>query len=424
MKILYQWAQRDPTDWQQIDSALWASLPIRAEPAPGQMGGQNNVLGWINDLIICGLHFNGSDHVAIEDVLVGLETAVKATAIWDDPDDYPPGERRARVWTILPLGPDPNLGGAINTRQSQVIYAEGQRFINLTANPPQNTTVLPWPDFVPPPAAVTRHQVWLTDAKYAQHTLATRSFRGDPLEWGWRDWADHLPDSEVNVLPGGRRMLKDQRSQGRYSPSEHTLTWFLRDTNLAQGWIAATHEDSLLGTAGGGQTESVTTDQNIVVGWGFATPSNEPNSDQWPTGTYRTQLDCTAASAGLIYQIDTSTTAVDFVAEWYRLQSDLSSVLQTRGEDQGGTFSGTGLKLATSGTEIWSAGNATDRFGFGVNADGDSHGDAITLRFSSDAWADGPWAEAITTGEIMAATAPPQVPQPRGRARMIPYQTV
>ena len=69
IRILYQWAQRDPTDWRQIDSAQWATLSRRVEPAPGQLGGQNNQLGWINDLSVQGLHFNGSDHVAVEDVI-------------------------------------------------------------------------------------------------------------------------------------------------------------------------------------------------------------------------------------------------------------------------------------------------------------------------------------------------------------------
>ena len=51
MKVLYQWAQRDPQQWQQVDSALIATLPSRAEPNPGQLGGQNNVLGWM--VVLC-----------------------------------------------------------------------------------------------------------------------------------------------------------------------------------------------------------------------------------------------------------------------------------------------------------------------------------------------------------------------------------
>jgi hypothetical protein len=388
VKLLYQWAQRDPTDWQQVDSGLWSTLATRAEPGSGQIGGGNNVLGWVNDLVCQGLHFNGSDHLAVEDVLVGLEAGVRITNWWDDPIDNPPPERRARVWTILPLAPDPNLGGAINTRQRQDVYCEGQRFLDLSASPPQNTTVLPWASFVPPAAAITRHQVWLTDAKYAEHTLATRSFRGDRLEWGWRHWSEGLADREITLLPDGRRELKSQREQGRYKPSEHTLTWFQRDTNLAQGWIAATHEDSLLGTAGAGGTESVTTNSGLVICWAWATPANEPNSADWPSGIYRIQFDCTAASTGLTY----APAPVAITFRFVRAASDLSSSINAINQTIS-NFSGTGLKLATQDVDP-NAGAADERLGCSASATGDSHGDAITMRFSADAFADGPWPSA------------------------------
>ena len=325
--------------------------------------------------MVQGVRFNGADHYAVERVTIGLEAGIKVTVWNDDPDDWPVGERHARVWTFLPLAADPNLGGAINTRQSQVLYAEGERFSRI---PPQNTTVLPWVDFIPPAAAITRHGVQLTNAKYAEHMAAQ-------AEWGWRHWTDHLPDSEVVTLPDGRRMLKDQRPQGRYSPSEHTLTWFQRDTDLAQGWSTATHENAFLGVAGAGETESVTTDAAGIRSWMFSTPANEPNSTDWPNGLYRIQLDCTAASTGLVYGLIAGVGTGAFA----RVSGDLASIINSWQQFQA-AFSGTGLKLASQ-TQNPDAGNADERFGVAVNATGDSHGDAITLRFSADAFADGPW---------------------------------
>ena len=389
MKLFYQWAQRDAQPLIQIDALDWANIASRAEPAPGQLGGTNNAIGWINDVIIQGLHFNGSDHVAIRPLVVGGEVGIQATNIWDDSIDYPPGERRARICTFLPLAPDPLLGGAINTRIAQVVYAEGARYNRLLLNPPAGVIVLPWAGFIYPSNNITRHQVLLSDERYAEHLVASRSFGNDPLTWGWRDWAEHLPDSEVNILPDGRRILKDQRPQGRYRPSEHTLTWYQRDTNLAQGWITATHEDSLLGTAGAGETESVTTNADFVRGWAFATPTNEPNSADWPDEVYRCQLDCTAASAGLTYEL------ADSLYGPHRIASDLATVLE-RANVWNSTFSGTGLKLSSS-TGTFAAGNTGDRFGFPITATGDFHADAITLRFSADAWADGPWPSADDT---------------------------
>ena len=386
MKVLFQWAQQDAQPLIQIDALDWANIASRAEPALGQLGGTNNAVGWINDVIIQGVHFNGSDHVAIQPLLVNGEIGIQATSIWDDPIDYPPGERRARAFTFLPLAASPLLGGAINTRQTQIIYAEGARYNSLLLNPPTGVLVLPWAGFVYPSNNITRHQVLLPDDLYAEHLLASRSFGSDPSTWGWRDWAEHLPDSEVLFLPDGRRILKDQRPQGRYSPSEFTLTWFQRNTNLAQGWTAATHEDSLLGTAGAGETESVTTNDAAVQCWAFATPSGEPNSANWPLGDYRVQLDCTAASAGLTYGCSNVSTNSNGVV---RLPSGLGSVSEDIGNSNG-NFSGTGFKLTSINGDP-AAGVGTDRYGFQVRATGDSHADAITLRFSADAWADGPW---------------------------------
>ena len=382
MKVLLQWARLNPQDWIPIDLdvllAAWETLPSRAEPGPGVLGGTNNALGWINNLMVQGVRFNGADHYAVERVTVGLEAGIRVTVWNDDPDDWPVGQRHARVWTFLPLASDSNLGGAINTRQTQVLYAEGERFLRI---PPQNTTVLPWTDFIPPAVAITRHGVLLTDAKYAEHITAQ-------TEWGWRHWVDHLPDSEVVTLPDGRRELKDQRPQGRYSPSEHTLTWFQRDTDLAQGWIIAVHEDSLLGTAGGGETESASvgvTQENV---WIFATPVDEPKSSDWPNGVYRAQADCTAVSAGIVYGIHT----------FARLQADLSLSVSTfaplNGDGDLNDFSGTGLKLSTK-TENPVAGNANERYGLRYLAEGTAHGQSITFRFSADAWADGPWPDLL-----------------------------
>ena len=154
---------------------------------------------------------------------------------------------------------------------------------------------------------------------------------------------------------------------------------------MAQGWITATHEDSLLGTAGAGETESVTTNANVVRSWAFATPANEPNSTNWPSGTYRAQLDCTAASAGLVYGM----TAVPDDGPFARLTSNLASLVSGWYQSEA-AFSGTGLKLGTQ-TQDPAAGNADETYSFGVVADVDDHADAITLRFSADAFADGPW---------------------------------
>ena len=328
--------------------------------------------------MVQGVRANGADHYAVERITVGLEAGIRVTTWNDDPDDWPVGERHARVWTILPLAVDPAYGGAINTRQTQVLYAEGERFFRT---PPQNTTVLPWAVFIPPAAAITRHGVLLTNAKYAEHVAAQ-------TEWGWRHWTDHLPDSEVVTLPDGRRELKAQRDLDRWRKAQGTITYFQRDTDRAVDYITVTHADALELTTGTSATESRTTNALTIDCWAFTSPSNEPNIADWPNGAYRIQLDCTAASVGLVYG----------VLQFSRVTADLVTALENwaplNGDGDVNDFSGTGLKLATR-TFDPAAGAAGERFGVVIQADGDSVGDAITLQMNtSDSFADGPWPEA------------------------------
>ena len=400
MKALVQWTGRDPDDYLELDFARdplsWEELAKRDVPVPGQIGGLDNLPGYIMGVNVKGLTLNGADHYALRPVTVAGESGLELTSWWDDPDDAPIGERRARVWTVLDLAPDPNLGGAINTRQSQVVYAEGQRYMSLLARPPQNTIVLPWADF-DAPNILARHGIWVPDSLHAQH-VAARTL------WGWRHWVDHLDDNEVEyeagyvhngqlaMLPTPRRMLRVQRDMGRWSKAQGTITYYQRDANRAQGWEAATHEDALELTTAAAVTESVTTDAAAVLCWLFETPANEPNSVDWPSGNYRFQFDCTAASNGLVYAVKgvtnnsgfyQLTSAEGIITAWPQVEAD---------------FSGTGLKLATTGTINPAAGASGDLFAMRVTADGDSHNDAITLELNTaDSYADGPWVSGPNT---------------------------
>ena len=393
MKILYQDARRNPTGWQQIDARDWATLPNRGVPSRAQIGGQDNMPGHLCNVNVQGLTVEGYDHVAIEPVVIGLDEGVKLTTWNDDPDDLLPGEQRAIVWTILPLAPDPKLGMAINTRQSCVWYCEGERYARLVASPPQNTTVRPWSEFVAPPEQVTRHGIWLENAKWEEHRA-----KAPQHEWGWAHWCDHLPESECEIeterthnkqriqLAAPRRVLKEQRAQGRYRQAEHTITYYQRDTDRAVGFRVTTNEDALELTTAVSGTESVTTNQNAVNAWCFTTPANEPNSADWPSGTFNAQLNCSAASDGLTYGLNTGIAIGNFA----RVSSDLATWLDGVTQTEG-SFSGTGLKLAT---KLWdsAAGAAADRYCIEVRATGDSHGDAITLTLNTtDSYADGPW---------------------------------
>lgn len=406
MKVLYQDARRNPTGWQQIDASEWAALPKRPVPGRGVLGGQDNTPGHLCCANVQGITTEGADHVAIEPLVIGLDEGVRLTTWNDDPDDWPVGERRAIVWTILPLAPDPKLGMAINTRQSCIWFAEGERYDRLVASPPQNTTVRPWSEFVPPPESTTRHGIWLEDAKWDEHRTAAPQH-----EWGWQHWCDHLPDSETEVeterthdrqripLAAPRRVLKEQRAQGRYHQAEHTITYYQRDTDRAVGHNAYTHEDALEATTATSGTEAVTlnSDTNVLC-FSFASPVNTPNSADWPDGIYHAQLNCAAASAGVTYgMIGASSTG------FLRVTGDLTTVSEYQPADETNA-SGTGLKLF-SNTVDFAAGLATDRYNPSVRGHGDSHADAFTLTLNTtDSYADGPW---VTTSAALTGTITP-----------------
>ena len=172
MRVLVQWTKLNPEDWVELDvrntgpfRKAWENLPAKPLPAGGEA--IDNALGWVFDINVQGIHFGGSDHYAVEPTAGG----VRVTTWNDDSEDYPPGTRFATRWDLLDPALDPAVG-QVNTRQTRTMWHEDQtRFPDA----------LPWSQFVPPPAAVTRHGIWLPEALMNQHLAARQSH-------GWREW--------------------------------------------------------------------------------------------------------------------------------------------------------------------------------------------------------------------------------------------
>ena len=182
MRVLYQWATVPPSDWQEIDSADWASLPARGLPVLEV--GFNSMLGWINAINVQGVLFE-ADHYAVEDIPDGCKVTV-----WnDDPTDRSETGFYAAEWTFLTLAPDENVGGLYNTRQSQVVYIGSG--LSIESSP--DRVVKSWAEFAPPDEALIRHGIWMSDADFAR-TVGERSVRG------WREWSEGVP--EENVVDG------------------------------------------------------------------------------------------------------------------------------------------------------------------------------------------------------------------------------
>lgn len=394
MKIGYQWATATPQDWSDIDSKDWAKLPDKGEPIGGEV--IDDTPGYVYQVNVQGVCYTG-DKYAVRD-MPGTDDC-EVFCINDDPDDYDPLDFYAHVWTFQPLAPDPDKGGAINTRQSHIIYAAPRAFERFqTLGPVENRILLPWSDFEYPPENLIRHGIWLPDQLSDLHGTA-RSLRD------WREWSEGVDPSRLDPETG---KIAVQRDLGFWSKAEGTITYFQRDTDRATGIHEATNEDALEKTTGTSATESATlikVSQRTLV-FSFTTPANEPNSSDWPDGTYRCQLDCTFAGGDVVYGLlSTGGFGPDVRGHFARVNSGLTSHRSSIEQSQS-QFTGTGLKLATVS---WTPGNlsASDRFECLVWGRNDNihMDDTITLRLNiSDSFADGPWTVPLDLVEVVDET--------------------
>jgi hypothetical protein len=420
VRILVQWTQRDPRDYVALDSAAWAALARRPEPAPGQLGGQDNVPGWVMTLNVQGVHFEGHDHYALEDQPDG------SLRVWhwlDDPVDLIARGETAfgRVWTFWPPEHDPLLHGrlidkvveirermaagrvatapitlragrviahqsevtaddAVNTRQSVVTYTDTPAIHAISSD------TRPWAEFPFPPDAITRHGVWVDEPTLAEH-VAVRT------EHGWREW--------VGPVQGAPQFLPHS-----------TITYYGSNTALAAGWMTATNEEAALTTTSGGATLTESwTGSSTHTSFGWSSPSSEPNVADWPSGVFHLQIDVSVMGADMLLQNDSA-------AAFSNVSSDLATTNSTPGTlANWDSTSGTGVKLNTSATWDAAAGAASDRYGVLVRvSQTNSHkSETITIQNvnTTTCYLDGPWTGSVSTtitGVSATATAAVSIP--------------
>jgi hypothetical protein len=380
VRVDIQWARSRPRDWERVDSADWSATPSKPDPTRlSAPPGLDGTPGWINSLAVQGVEFSG-DHYHVEHV---SEDEIVVTC-WTTTDDT-----CARVWRFRTLKPDPKFGGAINTDQGQTVYAVPGSLLWERARQTA-ATVLPWDQFVPP-ASDVRHCPAMPDALHDEH-------RARLTVHGWREWTegvdqDHLDDS-------GK--VAEQRARGLYPVPDGTKTYYASDTKLDTG-IHIADEEMELSTSTGSAANLIPSikknaEELTAV---FTTPSNEPNSAAWPTGAYRWQIDVTAAGADLTYGLLTIGSAAGHFA---RVNSGLTSELETKTQTDS-AYSGTGLKLASTGSVSWTAGMASDRFECCLAAGNANTKNAQTLTIEvneSDDYADGPWTDALYAAAVDA----------------------
>lgn len=174
MRVGVQWSLAAPEDWRWVavtgHRQRWASLPKKPEPDGAVLDGEP---GWVCGLLCQGIVMRGFDHYAVEVVTDPAWGEGLRFTLWQDGPDFAAGTRWATVWELFEPGPDPALGGAVNTRQRRTVYAEAK------ARHPEPDR--PWSEFVPPAEKHVRHGVWMSDEAFAAHQSAA------PAR-GWREW--------------------------------------------------------------------------------------------------------------------------------------------------------------------------------------------------------------------------------------------
>jgi hypothetical protein len=379
MKVLIQWAINNPIDWIEIDSKDWVGLPKKNDPVGNEVIDNNT--GWINRICIQGVEFT-SDHYAIEDL---PSSGCRVYSWSDDPEDYLPGYKNAKICEFLYLDYDSQMGGAINTKQKFTYYVEDEVRKNMPSSI-GGCEIFSWLNFVKPSEEIIKHGIWIENKLYQEHE-EIRNKRG------WREWTEGI---NLNELDNTGR-IKYQRKLGRYIIPKGTRTYYHNNvtTNTSLHSVDSTRENTLGITPAGASSETSVTlgggaDAEIFVA---TTPLNEPDTSIWPSGEYRCQLDVTTVGLDITYGLLNLGASVGHFA---RVNSALTTGVDSKQQVQS-AFAGTGLKLATfSGG--FSGSTKSDRFEILIAAQrAANHGNqTLTMELGeTDDFADGPWSPAF-----------------------------
>ena len=394
MKVLIQWTELDetkaPSDYQEYRSEDWASLP----DVP------------IHSINIQGNCFS-ADHYFISNFdegsafsdIKGYEEPASGSScyitIWnDDPDDWGPEEMWAEVWEIRPLRQDPNFGNAWNTAQLLVAYCSPNSE-KWHRQLPQGCAIKDIAEFVIPTRNV-RHGKWVSDRRHEEHVSARAIY-------GWRHWTEDIPAEDIDAKTG---CITCQRDLGKYNVPDGTRTIYQRSGARSVLYVDATSEHNAEALTGAAANVSIDEGGTTITdGFAFTSNSDFPNEAAWPSGTYRAQLDCTLNDGAFSYGLDQIGGSGN--GGFHRVNSTLATSLEVKRQVEA-IFTGTGLKLATTGVTSWPSAALTDRIGIVITYQrGDAHG-TRTLQFQvneADDFIDGPWTDPFTPVEFQGSAS-------------------
>ena len=370
MKLLLQSTFATPADWAEHDHTAWAGLPKKAEPTGGET--LDNVVGWCHGLNIQGRTFQ-ADHYNLSTITDG----VRLKAWNDDPVDYPPGERYARVVDFLFCAPDSRLGEAINTRQTQVVFAESGARARMSDA--IGTTFRPWSEFTPPTSDVM-HGIKVSDQEHLDHRAARTSH-------GWREWTEGVDASELDE----NGHIKQQRPQGRFPAASGTRTYFMQAAARATGVHVATDEVAFETSADASSVTENTGNTSDELSFCFTTPTNEPDQGTWTTGVFRCSFDAAVVDADMEFGL---LTLGGSDGHFGRVNTGLTGAdVATQVQTQA-AITATGITVVDTGSVSFGGSVQSDRFECLVaqrNTATMGGPQTVTLTCDADGFADGPW---------------------------------
>ena len=167
-----------------------------------------------------------------------------------------------------------------------------------------------------------------------------------------------------------------------------TITYYQRDVTTSDTWTSG---DSA-GTAGHWELSTTTAATGTVSaswtgastrGFYWTTATGQPNTADWPNGTFNVQADIAAIGADILVTI----------GKVHRISADGTSILEVSSDFIATSWSTTGLH-AEAITLNFIAGLASNRFGLKFTGDNSNSHKSETLTFNVntvDEYADGPW---------------------------------
>ena len=334
MRILWQPAETEARDFVEISSADWARIEAAPDKSPLTTPG-----AFVNSINVQGVVFDDADHYHVEHLASG---GARVWSWWDDPTIWAPLEFRARVVTLENLRPDPLLGGAWNTAQSEVWYGQPGGSVDVRfrgLGPWQSVTFKPWSAFAADlPTGNVLHGIMLPDPLWVA-AQAARTMRG------WREWTEGVDPKVIDPRTG---KVGQQAPLGLRSPKTGTYTRYLNDQN--QGISGHTLDRELATytdptTAGDlSMVSAKTSAATEAWGWNFGGSLKGGGTDGvHPNGLYQAQIDCTLNEGSHVYGIKTLNSVTGHFGIWNAIGgSHTDSWEQTEG-----THSGTGVKVCS-----------------------------------------------------------------------------